>query len=104
MIEITKDNVEEVLKNKTVVVKFGAPWCNPCKSIAPVFENIAKTLDGEVEFATCDIDNNYELAANCKIKSVPAFILMKDGIVIDTVVGALNPTQLEEAITNMVKG
>jgi len=78
----------EVLEHEgeTVFVDFWAPWCGPCKAVAPLFN----TLSGEVEakFVKVNIENNQEIAAQFNIRSIPTFLAIRDGEVVDTMIGS----------------
>ena len=79
------------------IVDAGAEWCSPCKSIAPFFESL-KDKYPNLKFLKCDIDENREFAIKYNISSIPAFILFKDGLEVDRLVGA-NRTKLEAMVS-----
>ncbi|NLL45758.1 MAG: thioredoxin [Clostridiales bacterium] len=88
-ITITKDNFEnEVIKSdKPVLLDFWAEWCGPCRMVSPVIDEIA----GEVQTAKVgkiNVDEQPELASAFKVMSIPTLVVMKDGKVISTTVGA----------------
>lgn len=80
MLVIVNDhNVAEVFDvDNTIVVKFGANWCAPCKAFAPIFEELANERT-DILFADCDIDEASSLAALYGVRKVPTVILIKDG-------------------------
>lgn len=77
--KITDNKMEEALKSKAAVVDFSAVWCGPCKMLAPVLEEVSEELEGKVEFFNADTDENFALAQQYKIASIPALIFLKDG-------------------------
>ena len=79
----------DVLKsNQPVLVDFWAEWCGPCKTIAPVLEEIAQELDGKLKIVKVDIDRNAQTPKKYGIRGVPTLMLFKDGQVAATKVGA----------------
>ena len=69
-----------------VVVDFWAPWCGPCKAIAPILEELAEELGGAVKICKVNVDNNSEVATKYEIRAIPTILIFKDGKVADTVV------------------
>jgi thioredoxin 1 len=89
----------EVLKSdRPVLVDFWAPWCGPCKAIAPVIEELSKTYDGKVKFAKCNVDDNPVTPGNYGIRAIPTLILFKDGQQVDQIVGMADKSKLEASI------
>ena len=82
-----------------VLIDFGATWCSPCKAIAPFFNSL-KDKYPSIKFLKIDIDENQEMARKYNINNIPAFILFKDGLEEDRLVGA-NKVKLEEMISTL---
>ena len=90
---------QEVLHSDVpVLVDFWAEWCQPCKMIAPIVEELAEEYDGKIKFAKMDVDGNPSTPASYGIRGIPTLLLFKDGNVAATKVGALSKTQLIEFI------
>lgn len=98
--EIEDSNFEnEVLQSdKPVLVDFWAPWCGPCKAIAPVVEELAGQFGEQMKFAKCNVDNNPVTPGKYGIKAIPTVIVFKSGDVVEQITGMVAKSKLEEAI------
>ena len=86
----------EVLRaNGPVVVDFYAPWCGPCKMLAPVLDQVAGEMAGQVKIVKLNVDNAQELAGQYDITGVPTLKLFRDGQAVDEVVGMPSPGALK---------
>lgn len=81
-----------------VIVDFWATWCAPCKAIAPVIDAIADEYEGKVKVGKVNVDDNPATPAKYGVRGIPTIILIKDGKVVDQVVGAVPKSQLEALI------
>ena len=72
-----------------VLVDLWAPWCSPCRLIAPIVDKLAKEYAGRLKVAKLNVDNNPVVARKFNIRGIPTLVFFKDGDVVDTVVGAL---------------
>lgn len=89
VLELSQDNFEqEVLKSATpVLVDLWAPWCGPCRLIAPLVEELAGTYQGKVKFGKLNVDDHPQLAAQYRVMNIPTLLLFKGGREIDRLVG-----------------
>ena len=85
----------DVLKSGTpVLVDYWAEWCGPCKMIAPILDETAQEMDGKLQIAKMNVDENREIPARFGIRGIPTLMLFKDGQLAATKVGALSKAQL----------
>ena len=96
-VTITTENFE-TLKNgqKPLVIDFWATWCGPCRMVAPIISEMAEKYDGRIVVGKCDVEESEDLAAEFGIRNIPTVIFLKDGHVVDKIVGAMPKAKFEE--------
>ncbi|WP_152654789.1 thioredoxin [Oceanobacillus sp. CFH 90083] len=95
---VTDQNFTEETSKGLVLADFWAPWCGPCKMIAPVLEEIDGEMEEKVQIVKLDVDENQETAGKFGVMSIPTLLLFKDGEVVDQVIGF----QPKEALTDLI--
>ncbi len=100
IIHVTDTNFKgEVLESALpVLVDFWAPWCGPCKMVAPVLDELAKEFDGKIKICKINIDDHDRIASQYGIMSIPTLIFFRQGQVVDQLVGALDKAELKRNI------
>ncbi len=94
---------QEVLQSSIpVLVDFWAPWCAPCRMVAPVLEELAKDYAGRIKIAKLNTDENQQTAMQHRIQGIPTLLFVKNGQVVDQVVGAVPKPTLDSKIQQIL--
>ena len=99
---VTDANFEqEVLKSSIpVLIDFWAPWCGPCKAIAPIVDELAKDYAGKLKVVKLNVDDNPETPARYGVRGIPNLLIIRNGEVKDQIVGAVPKGHLVKAVDN----
>ncbi len=105
-VEFTDANFDsEVLQSdKPVLVDFWAPWCGPCRIVAPIIEEIAEEYEGKFKVGKLNTDNNMQVSIKYGIRSIPTLGIFKDGQLVDTIIGAMPKKSISEKMEPHIVG
>jgi thioredoxin 1 len=101
-IELTSGNLDATIGEGVALVDFWAPWCGPCRMIAPVIEELAEDFEGRAKICKVNTDEEQELGAKFGVRSIPTIIFFKDGEIVDQMVGAASKQAFEEKLNALL--
>ena len=98
---LDSDNFDTTITemSKPTLIDFWAPWCGPCKSIAPILEELAIEMRDQIQICKVNVDNNANIASRFNIRAIPTMLLFKDGSIVDQIVGLTNKDDLKNKLT-----
>lgn len=102
LIEFTDANFSQEIRDGLVLVDFWAPWCGPCRFVAPVVEQLAQDYSGRVKVGKLNVDDHQRSAMTFRVMSIPTVILFKDGVPVETMVGAMSKAAYEAKLQKHV--
>jgi thioredoxin 1 len=103
--EISSVDLQQKINNgDKIIVEFWAEWCGPCRMMKPIFEKVATNNSSDVQMYTMNVDQNQGVATSLGIRSIPTIKMFNTGEVIDTKVGVLNESQINNLVTELING
>ncbi len=101
--EVSDSNFESEVLNSDipVLVDFWAPWCGPCRALAPTIDELATEYSGKVKIVKLNTDENPESAVKFRINSIPNLIIFKEGKPVDQLIGAVDKSKIIDAFTKL---
>lgn len=104
VVEMTDDNFTRAALESPVpvLVDFWAAWCGPCRAMAPHVEALAEAYDGKVRVGKVDADGNQDIVAKLDVRSLPTFLVIKQGQVVGQIVGAVPKSRLEDLVKKAI--
>ncbi len=97
-LELNASNFNDTIKEGVTLVDFWAPWCGPCRMIAPVIEELANDYDGKAKICKVNTDEEQDIAIQYGIRSIPTILFFKDGQLVDQMVGAAGKQVIAEKL------
>jgi thioredoxin 1 len=104
-VQLTDTNfASEMARYPVVLVDFWAPWCGPCRMVAPVIDQLAREYSGRVVFGKLNVDENPRISSSFGIQSIPTMMVFKNGKVVDVIVGAMPKGAIEAKLKQHLSG
>lgn len=100
-IELSSSNFDEA-KSGVALVDFWAPWCGPCRMLAPVIDELANDFDGKAKICKVNTDEEGDLSAQFGVRSIPTLIFLKDGNVVDQLIGAQSKQAIADKLNALL--
>ena len=100
-VELTSANFSEA-ESGVALVDFWAPWCGPCKMLAPVIDELASDFEGRAKICKVNTDEEQELSARFGIRSIPTMVFLKGGEVVDTLIGAQSKQTITDKLNSLL--
>jgi len=99
-VEIEEAKFDEAVLKSTmpVLVDFWAPWCGPCRMVAPVVDELSDDYDGKVSFVKINVDDNPKIASQYGVMSIPTLMVFKEGKPVDTIIGFRPKDELKKSL------
>ncbi len=102
-VDLTAAALREFIKNHSIaVVDCWAPWCGPCRMVAPILEELAREYSGRITFGKLNVDENQSAAMDYQVMSIPTLLVFKNGKLVDRIIGAMPKQALESKITRQL--
>ena len=104
IVELSDSSFESEVINseKPVLVDFWAPWCGPCRALAPVIEEISTDFVDKLKVGKVNVDDNPEISMKFGIRSIPTLMVFKDGEVLEQIIGAVPKSEIERALEKVI--
>lgn len=101
VLNLDDSNFESTIqdKNKPVLVDFWAPWCGPCKAIAPILDELANEMSETVTIGKLDVDVCPDIASKYNVRAIPTMIIFKDGQILEQIVGLANKADIKAKLS-----
>lgn len=101
-IELTNDNFDATVNQGVTMVDFWAPWCGPCRMIAPVIDELAQEFDGKANICKVNTDEQQDIAVKFGIRSIPTILFFKDGQMVDQMIGAASKDAFAQKLNSLL--
>ena len=101
-IELTSANFDATTKEGVSLVDFWAPWCGPCRMLAPSIDQLAQEFEGKAKICKVNTEDEPDLTAKYEIRSIPTILYFKDGKIVDQTIGATTKAKIEEKLNRLI--
>ena len=101
-IDLNKNNIKENIQEGVVLVDFWAPWCGPCRMIAPAIDQLAEEFENKAKICKVNTEEEPDLTSEYQVRSIPTILFFKNGEIVDQMIGTTTKAKLEEKLNSLL--
>ncbi|MCT7550933.1 thioredoxin [Aliarcobacter butzleri] len=101
-IELNKNNIKENIEEGVALVDFWAPWCGPCRMIAPAIDQLAEEFENKAKICKVNTEEEPDLTSEYQVRSIPTILFFKNGEIVDQMIGTTTKAKLEEKLNSLL--
>lgn len=101
-IDLNKNNIKENIQEGVVLVDFWAPWCGPCRMLAPAIDQLAEEFENKAKICKVNTEEEADLTSEYQVRSIPTILFFKNGEIVDQMIGATTKAKLEEKLNSLL--
>ena len=101
-IDLNKNNIKENIQEGVVLVDFCAPWCGPCRMLAPAIDQLAEEFENKAKICKVNTEEEPDLTSEYQVRSIPTILFFKNGEIVDQMIGATTKAKLEEKLNSLL--
>ncbi|UXC28902.1 thioredoxin [Aliarcobacter butzleri] len=101
-IDLNKNNIKENIQEGVVLVDFWAPWCGPCRMLAPAIDQLVEEFENKAKICKVNTEEEPDLTSEYQVRSIPTILFFKNGEVVDQMIGTTTKAKLEEKLNSLL--
>ncbi|MCG3674994.1 thioredoxin [Aliarcobacter butzleri] len=101
-IDLNKNNIKENIQEGVVLVDFWAPWCGPCRMLAPAIDQLAEEFENKAKICKVNTEEEPDLTSEYQVRSIPTILFFKNGEIVDQMIGSTTKAKLEEKLNSLL--
>lgn len=101
-IDLNKNNIKENIQEGVVLVDFWAPWCGPCRMLAPTIDQLAEEFENKAKICKVNTEEEPDLTSEYQVRSIPTILFFKNGEIVDQMIGSTTKAKLEEKLNSLL--
>ncbi|MCT7583609.1 thioredoxin [Aliarcobacter butzleri] len=101
-IDLNKNNIKENIQEGVVLVDFWAPWCGPCRMLAPAIDQLAEEFENKAKICKVNTEEEPDLTSEYQVRSIPTILFFKNGEIVDQIIGTTTKAKLEEKLNSLL--
>ena len=101
-IDLNKNNIKENIQEGVVLVDFWAPWCGPCRMLAPAIDQSAEEFENKAKICKVNTEEEPDLTSEYQVRSIPTILFFKNGEIVDQMIGTTTKAKLEEKLNSLL--